>query len=73
MVEALAACGAAAMGVVTLVWPTWWESLVGSSPDGGSGSTERWLAIGWAGAALALALLSRRDVLAVRAPRRVSS
>lgn len=60
-VEAVLAGIAAVLTVVTLVWPTWIESLSGLEPDGGTGETERWLAAVFAVAALVLALLSWRD------------
>lgn len=52
---------AAVIGIVTLIWPTWWESLLGESPDGGDGSLERLIALAWMAVAAGLALLARRD------------
>jgi hypothetical protein len=40
------------VGLVTLLWPTWIETLTGADPDGGDGSFELWLARGLAFAAL---------------------
>ena len=46
--------------VVTVVWPTWFETLTGEDPDGGDGSFERWVARGSAIVALvAVAALVR--------------
>ena len=52
---------AALIGIATLIWPTWWESLIGESPDGGDGSLERLVALVWIAVAAGLALLARRD------------
>ena len=59
--EAVLAVLAAVVGTITLVWPTWWESLIGESPDGGDGSFERLFALVWIAASAVLALLARRD------------
>lgn len=42
----------AALAVITLVWPSWIESLVGLSPDAGAGTTEWWLVGAFGAAAL---------------------
>ena len=47
--------------VVTLIWPTWIETLLGESPDGGDGSAERLFALGWLAATVLFAVLARRD------------
>ena len=56
----LAAIGAV-LTVVTLIWPTWIETLLGESPDGGDGSVERLFALGWLAATVLFAVLARRD------------
>lgn len=57
---ALAGVSAVLM-VVTLVWPTWFETLFDVSPDHGDGSAERLFALVWAAATVLLVLLARRD------------
>lgn len=52
---------AVVLTVASLIRPTWIESLSGLEPDGGSGESERWLALVFAVAAVTLFLLSRRD------------
>jgi hypothetical protein len=47
--------------VVTLAWPTWFESLSGESPDGGDGSFERLFSLAWLAAAVLFTVLARRD------------
>lgn len=59
--EAVLAGVAAVLTVVTLIWPTWIESLFGASPDGGDGSAERLLALGWLAVAVVFSVLARRD------------
>jgi hypothetical protein len=51
----------AVLTAVTLVWPTWIESLFGIAPDHGSGEAEWLLVVLFALAGLVLALLGRRD------------
>jgi hypothetical protein len=51
----------AVLTVVTLIWPTWIETLLGESPDGGDGSAERLFALGWLAATVLFAVLARRD------------
>jgi hypothetical protein len=53
--------------VLSLVWPTWWESAFESSPDAGSGSWERLLALVWLIAAGGFALAGRRDLRGLQA------
>jgi hypothetical protein len=60
-VERLLAAGAGVLTLVTALWPTWIEGLVEASPDGGDGSAERLLALGWLAATLVFAALARRD------------
>jgi hypothetical protein len=57
---ALATIGAV-LTVVTLIWPTWIETLFNESPDGGDGSAERVFALGWLAATVIFAVLARRD------------
>ena len=51
-VEALFFAASVALGIVTLVSPTWIERTVGLSPDGGSGETEWGVAVAFALVAL---------------------
>lgn len=60
-IEMLLALVGAVLTVVTLVWPTWIETLLGESPDGGDGSFERMLALLWLAGTVLFALLARRD------------
>ena len=66
-IEATLATVSAVLVVVSLVWPTWFESLLGESPDGGDGSAERLLALGWVGATVLFSALARRDWRIARA------
>ena len=61
MVEAALAVVSAVLVVVSLVWPTWFETLLGESPDGGDGSAERLLALVWVAATVLFSSLARRD------------
>ncbi len=61
MIEATLAVVSAVLVVVSLVWPTWFETLLGESPDGGDGSAERLLALVWVAAAVLFSSLARRD------------
>ena len=49
------------LAVLSLAWPTWWESVFESSPDAGSGAWERLLALVWLAAAVAFIVAGRRD------------
>ena len=60
-IEATLAMVSAVLIVVSLAWPTWFESLLGQSPDGGDGSAERLLALGWVAATVLFSGLARRD------------
>ena len=60
-IETTLALVSAVLVVVSLVWPTWFESLLGESPDGGDGSAERLLALGWVVATVLFSGLARRD------------
>jgi hypothetical protein len=62
--EAIAMMIGTVLTVVTLVFPTWIETLFGESPDNGSGQSEWFLAL------LPLALAATSAVLAVREWRR---
>jgi hypothetical protein len=53
--------------VATMIWPTWIESLTGLEPDRGTGEAEWWLVALLGLAAVATALLARRDLRALRA------
>jgi hypothetical protein len=55
----------AVLTAVTLVWPTWIESLTGLEPDRGSGETEWWIVVVFGLATIGLGLLGRRDYLRV--------
>jgi len=66
-IEALAACAAALLAAVTLVWRDWIELVFRVDPDHGNGSVE-WAAVGvLALVALALAVAARRELLRLRA------
>ena len=58
---------AVVLTVLSLVWPTWWESAFESSPDGGSGAWERLLALLWLAGAAAFGLAGRRDLRRLQA------
>ena len=64
-IETALAIVAGILAIVTLVWPTWIESLFGISPDGGSGETEWWLVAALAVAACLAGLLARREYLSI--------
>ncbi|MCV2395661.1 hypothetical protein OEB99_15205 [Actinotalea sp. M2MS4P-6] len=67
LIEAALAAVASVLAVLTVLVPDWFEVLFEASPDGGGGSAERWFAVVWVLAAIAFALLSRRDLLRARA------
>ncbi len=50
----------AALAVLTLAWPDWIEAF-GIEPDGGNGSLEWIIAVGFLVAGLGLGLLARHD------------
>jgi hypothetical protein len=54
------------LAVVTLIWPTWIETLFGVDPDAGSGATERWIVLLLAGVSIASGLLARHDFRVAR-------
>ena len=66
-IEAVLSVAAGVITVVTLVWPTWFESLTGESPDGGDGSFERLFALVWLAAAILFGVLARREWRLARA------
>jgi hypothetical protein len=55
----------AVLTAVTLVWPTWIESLTGLEPDRGSGEAEWWIVVVFGLATIGLGLLGGRDYLRV--------
>ena len=61
VIELVLAAIGGVLTVVTVIWPTWIESLLGESPDGGDGSAERLFALGWLAATVLFAVLARRD------------
>jgi H+/Cl- antiporter ClcA len=65
-IETVLAVVTGILAIVTLVWPTWIETLVGVDPDSGSGATEWLIVIALAGLAVASGLLARRDYQAAR-------
>jgi hypothetical protein len=60
-IESAFASALTALTIVTTIWPTWIESLVEVSPDGGSGEAEWGLVVTLAILAVLLAGLARRD------------
>ncbi|MGI8459870.1 MAG: hypothetical protein ACR2LI_17375 [Propionibacteriaceae bacterium] len=62
-VEYALAAVAGVLTVLTLVWPTWIESLFGAAPDAGGGEAEWLVALVFAAAAVTLGLLGRRHVV----------
>jgi hypothetical protein len=54
--------------IAAAIWPTWIESLTHLDPDNGSGEAEWWLVALLGAAALAAALLGRRDLRHARLP-----
>lgn len=65
-VEAVLAALFAGLAIVTAFWPTWMETVLRIDPDGGNGSAE-WLVVGLLGAAaVAAAVLARRDYRVVK-------
>jgi hypothetical protein len=55
----------AVLTAVTLVWPTWIESLIGLAPDRGSGEAEWWVVVAFGLATIGLGLLGGRDYVRV--------
>lgn len=52
---------------VTIVGPTWIESITGLEPDAGSGAAEWAIVFGFAFAAVGAALLARHDYRGLKA------
>jgi hypothetical protein len=52
--------------IATAVWPDWIEDVIGFDPDGGSGTTERWIVVVLAVATITVAVLARRRLRVVR-------
>ena len=68
-IEVVLAALAVTVGIITAVFPTWFEALFESSPDSGSGALERTVAIALLLASALLSLLARRDFRQSRVPR----
>lgn len=47
------------IALLTIAWPVWFEALTGESPDHGSGSTERWIAVGMLAVSLVALVVAR--------------
>jgi hypothetical protein len=60
-IEMVLAVLAGAVGIVTALYPTWFEALFEASPDKGSGAFEWAIAITLIGTSLVFTLLARRD------------
>jgi hypothetical protein len=60
-IETVLSIVGAALALLTLVWPEWIEEIFGVEPDGGDGSLEWILAVGFLVVGLGLGLLARRD------------
>jgi hypothetical protein len=56
----VAAATSAGLFVLTLVDPTWIETLFDEAPDGGDGSLERWILLGCTFVATVIAALLAR-------------
>lgn len=61
-VEVVLAAGAAALGLVTVVWKDWIEVVFRVDPDHGDGSLEWWIVTGLLVVAVALFALSRWEI-----------
>jgi hypothetical protein len=57
------------LAVVTMLWPTWIESITGLEPDAGSGVAEWAVVVVLAVAAVGAAALARRDYRNIKAAR----
>jgi hypothetical protein len=66
-VEIVLAVVCAILAVAALIWPTWIESLVEESPDNGSGSAERLIALVWLAGTVLFSWLARREHTRLRA------
>ena len=60
-VEMLLATMFTALLLITVIWPTWIESISGLDPDGGNGGLEWLVVVVFAVLAAGTALLSRHD------------
>jgi len=65
-IETSLALIAGVLAAVTLIWPTWIETLFGVEPDAGNGEAEWSIVVVLALVAVASGLLARRDYRAVR-------
>ncbi len=63
--EAVLASVFAVLTIVTLIWPTWIESLSGLEPDGGNGESEWWIVAVFAALTVVAAALAGRDYRAL--------
>jgi Kef-type K+ transport system membrane component KefB len=59
--ELVLAVLAAVVGIVTAVFPTWFEALFEASPDEGSGALELAVSVALIATSVVLSLLARRD------------
>lgn len=59
--------------IVTAVWPTWLEDLLGFDPDGGNGTAEWTIVAVLAVITVAVAVLARRDLRVVRCRASISA
>jgi len=60
-IETILAIIGAALAVLTLAWPEWIEEIFGVEPDGGNGSLEWIIAVGFLAVGIGLGLLARHD------------
>jgi len=60
-IETALAVVAAALAVVTFIWPMWIETVFSVDPDGGDGTAEWWVVGLFALVAVTAAILARRD------------
>ena len=58
-----------ALAVVTMLSPTWIESITGLEPDAGSGAAEWAIVVAFAVAAVGAAALARRDSRSIKTVR----
>jgi len=65
-IETGLAAAAGLLAIVTLIWPTWIETLFGVEPDGGSGEAEWLVVVVLALVAVTSGLLARREYRAAR-------
>ena len=56
------------LAVVTMLWPTWIESITGLEPDAGSGAAE-WAVVAVFAVVAGAAALARRDYRNLKAAR----